>query len=32
MVTFVNIGSGNGLLPEGAKPLPELMSTIFCKV
>ena len=23
----VNIGSGNGLLPDGIKPLPELLST-----
>ena len=22
----VNIGSGNGLLPDGTKPLPETMS------
>ena len=29
MVTeiWVNIGSGNGLLPDGTKPLPEPMST-----
>ena len=24
---FVNIGSGNGLLPYGTKPLPEPMVT-----
>ena len=29
MVTeiWVNIGSGNGLLPDGTKPLPEPMLT-----
>ena len=29
MVTeiWVNIGSGNGLLPDGTKPLPEQMLT-----
>ena len=29
MVTYiwVNIGSGNGLLPDGTKPLPEPMLT-----
>ena len=25
---LVNIGSGNGLLPDGTKPLPEPMFTI----
>ena len=25
--TWVNIGSGNALLPDGTKPLPELMLT-----
>ena len=25
--TWVNIGSGNGLLPDGTKPLPEPMLT-----
>ena len=25
----VNIGSGNGLVPSGNKPLPELMLTQF---
>ena len=24
---WVNIGSGNGLLPDGTKPLPETMLT-----
>ena len=24
---LVNIGSGNGLLPDGTKPLPEPMSS-----
>ena len=24
---YVNIGSGNGLLPDGTKPLPEPMVT-----
>ena len=24
---LVNIGSGNGLLPDGTKPLPETMLT-----
>ena len=24
---WVNIGSGNGLLPDGTKPLPEQMLT-----
>ena len=24
---YVNIGSGNGLLPDGTKPLPESMLT-----
>ena len=24
---LVNIGSGNGLLPDGTKPLPEPMMT-----
>ena len=28
----VNIGSGNGLLPDGTKPLPEPMLTIIIKV
>ena len=28
--SFVNIGSGNGLVPSGNKPLPEpLMSNIY---
>ena len=26
---FDNIGSGNGLLPEGTKPLPKPMSTNY---
>ena len=26
-IIWVNIGSGNGLLPEGTKPLPEPMLT-----
>ena len=25
--TWVNIGSGNGLVPDGTKPLPEPMLT-----
>ena len=25
---LINTGSGNGLLPDGTKPLPELMLTI----
>ena len=25
----VNIGSGNGLLPDGTKPLPEPMLTLL---
>ena len=29
---WVNTGSGNGLLPDGAKPLPERMLTNFSKV
>ena len=29
---WVNIGSGNDLLPDGTKPLPELMLTIISKV
>ena len=28
--SFVNIGSGNGLLPDGTKPLPEPMLTRDC--
>ena len=24
---WVNLGSGNGMLPDGTKPLPEPMST-----
>ena len=27
VVKYVNIGSGNGLLPDGTKPLPEPMLT-----
>ena len=27
MAILVNIGSGNGLLPDGTKPLPEPMLT-----
>ena len=27
MEIWVNIGSGNGLLPDGTKPLPEPMLT-----
>ena len=27
----VNIGSGNGLVPSGNKPLPELMLTQICR-
>ena len=27
LVIWINIGSGNGLLPDGTKPLPELMLT-----
>ena len=26
---WVNVGSGSGLLPDGTKPLPEPMLTIF---
>ena len=26
-INWVNIGSGNGLLPDGTKPLPEPMLT-----
>ena len=26
---WVNIGSGNGLLPDGTKPLPEPMLTYY---
>ena len=26
-LSFVNIGLGNGLLPDGTKPLPEPMLT-----
>ena len=26
-IEMVNIGSGNGLLPDGTKPLPEPVST-----
>ena len=26
---WVNIGSGNGLLPDGTKPLPEPMLTDY---
>ena len=29
---LVNTGSGNGLLPDGTKPLPEPMLTIISKV
>ena len=33
---WVNIGSGNGLLPDGTKPLPEpnicLSSKVFCGI
>ena len=32
---FVNIGSGNGLLPDGTKPLPELIdctSKMLCGI
>ena len=34
MVTYnwVNIGSGNGLLPDGTKPLPEPMLICICEV
>ena len=35
MVTknFVKIGSGNGLLPDGTKPLPEpILTIIFSEV
>ena len=28
--TWVNIASGNGLLPDGTKPLPEPMLTYYC--
>ena len=27
----VNIGSGNGLVPSGSKPLPEPMLTQICR-
>ena len=27
MLIWVNIGSGNGLVPDGTKPLPEAMLT-----
>ena len=27
----VNIGSGNGLVPSGSKPLPEPMLTHICR-
>ena len=26
---WVNIGSGNGLVPDGTKPLPESMLTVM---
>ena len=29
---LVNIGSGNGFLPDGTKPLPEPLLTYFIKV
>ena len=29
MALWVNIGSGNGLLPDGTKPSPEPMMTYF---
>ena len=28
---WVDIGSGNGLLPDGTKPLPEPMSSVRSK-
>ena len=30
MLSYGNIGSGNGLLPDGTKPLTESMLT-YCK-
>ena len=29
---FVNTGSGNGLLPDGTKPLPEPISKAWLKI
>ena len=29
---WVNIGSGNGLLPDGTKPLPEPVLIIISKI
>ena len=29
---LVNIGSGNGLVPDGTKPLPEPMLTKFYNI
>ena len=28
---YINIVSGNGLVPSGNKPLPEAMMTQFCE-
>ena len=32
LLVWVNIGSGNGLLPDGTKPLPDLMLTYHQRV